>query len=407
MGAAGIRSAYGAAVKNNWRFATRHIPTRSAALLITLGVMPGLAPLASGQRPIDCPLRDEPYSIDSPLIDVLLKPEAKAVVDRELPDLLRKLPPRFASTTPPSFASILTLRVIASFKPQTGEDTLAPVNHALAALPVTAADREARCARYDIELPHIVVPRGKPRLLLFEKITGFRDSPSVEAANSALRAMAERNGWALVVTDKGGSVTPAILKKFDAIIWNNVSGDVLTVTQRRALQAYIERGGGFVGVHGSGGDPARFWDWYVDTLIGARFAGHPMAPQFQDARVIVEDGNSAIARDLAPGWTMSDEWYSFKSNPRASGARVIATLDEASYTPKGVGGQDLHMGDHPIAWTRCIGNGRSFYSAIGHRPESYTEPHHVKLLEQGIAWAAGTGETHCHAGNEVSRKARE
>ena len=44
--------------------------------------------------------------------------------------------------------------------------------------------------------------------------------------------------------------------------------------------------------------------------------------------------------------------------------------------------------DHPIAWTRCVGKGRSFYSAIGHRPETYTEPHNAALLESAITWAA-------------------
>jgi len=176
---------------------------------------------------------------------------------------------------------------------------------------------------------------------------------------------------------------------------------VLTLSQRQVFKSYIERGGGFVGVHGSGGDPVYYWDWYADTLIGARFAGHPMNPQFQDARVVIEDDQSAIVRNLAPGWTMKDEWYSFRSNPRTGGARVLAALDEASYSLKGMAGEDLHMGDHPIAWTKCIGNGRSFYSAIGHRPESYSEPHYVKLLEQGITWAAGVGETHCRDGTEV------
>ena len=53
------------------------------------------------------------------------------------------------------------------------------------------------------------------------------------------------------------------------------------------------------------------------------------------------------------------------------------------------------MGDHPIAWTQCIGKGRSFYTAIGHRPESYSEPNTNKLLEQGVAWAAGIGSSSC------------
>ena len=211
--------------------------------------------------------------------------------------------------------------------------------------------------------------------------------------------MAARHGWALVATDKAGAMTPSILKQFDAVIRNNVSGDVMSVSQRQAFKSYIESGGGYVGIHGAGGDPVYYWDWYADTLIGARFAGHPMNPQFQDAKVIVVDEKSAIVRELAPGWKMKDEWYSFHTNPRASGAHVLAALDESSYVLKGMAGEDLHMGDHPIAWIKCIGNGRSFYSAIGHRPESYSEPHNVRLLERAISWAAGAGETRCRKGD--------
>jgi uncharacterized protein len=55
------------------------------------------------------------------------------------------------------------------------------------------------------------------------------------------------------------------------------------------------------------------------------------------------------------------------------------------------------MGDHPIAWTQCLGKGRSFYTAIGHRPESYSEPNTYKLMQQGVAWAAGLGQSSCRA----------
>ena len=372
------------------------------ALLALLGAVPGFAAPSSAHPAIDCPLRDQPYSIESPMVDVLQKPEARAVLAREAPAQLKNLPPEFAK--PPTIATVMSLRMIAALA-HVPDDTLVKIDRELAALPVTASDRETRCARYDVEQPKIEVLDGKPHLLVFEKITGFRDLPSVEAADTALRDMAARHGWALVVTDKAGAMTPSILRKFDAVIWNNVSGDVLTLSQRQVFKSYIERGGGFVGVHGSGGDPVYYWDWYADTLIGARFAGHPMNPQFQDARVVVEDAKSAIVRDVAPGWTMKDEWYSFRSNPRTGGARVLAALDEASYSLHGMAGEDLHMGDHPIAWTKCVGNGRSFYTAIGHRPESYSEPHNVKLLEQGITWASGAGETNCRGGKEFGPEA--
>lgn len=359
-------------------------------LLLTFVVLcPAIA-----QAAIDCPLRDQPYSIDSPLIDVLLKPEAKAIVVKQMPDI-EHLPSQMFGTTAPSFAAIMSLRTMAAWG-HTPDSTLQSLDASLQTLPVSSADRNARCARYDVDRPDLKIPPGKPRLLLFNKINGFRDGPSVDAANRALREMARQNGWALVETDKGGAITPALLKHFDAVIWNNISGDVLTIKERSALRSYIEKGGGFVGFHGSGGDPVYFWDWYVDTLIGARFKNHPMNPQFQEARIQVED-DSPLSRGLAPGWSMTDEWYSFKNNPREGGAHVIATLDESSYSPKGMGDQDLRMGDHPIAWNRCVGAGRSFYSAIGHRPETYVDPHYVQLLQHAIEWAAQGGAPVCPA----------
>ena len=84
---------------------------------------------------------------------------------------------------------------------------------------------------------------------------GFREEPSVEAARAALRAMAARNGWALAIAEHGGAITPSILKNFDAVIWNNVSRDVLTLTQRDALSSFVEGRGGSATLHGSGGDP--------------------------------------------------------------------------------------------------------------------------------------------------------
>jgi type 1 glutamine amidotransferase len=54
--------------------------------------------------------------------------------------------------------------------------------------------------------------------------------------------------------------------------------------------------------------------------------------------------------------------------------------------------------DHPMVWTHCVGKGPVFYSAVGHTPESYSEPNHLLLLENAIAWAMGlSGSTGCPA----------
>jgi type 1 glutamine amidotransferase len=371
---------------------------------LALAALSGITAAPTQARPVtDCPLRDAPYSTASPMIDILLSPAAKAVVNAHAPDLFAHLPPMMASTTAPSFAAILTLRELMGMGAMAGAGRseeqitalLAAIDGDLRQLPVTAADRVARCARYDNDLPVFQLPAGHPRLLLFEKINGFKDTPSVNAAHAAFLDLAKANGWGIVVTDKGGAITPGVLRRFDAVIWNNISGDVLTLSQRAALKAYVEHGGGFVGVHGSAGDPVYWWDWYVDDLIGARFEGHPYPKQFQSARVVIDNPADPIARGLPHEWMMTEEWYSFRTNPRNSGSHILATLDESTYLPVFMGTKNLRMGDHPIAWSRCIGpdgaareGGRMFYSAIGHRPEMYADPIYLHLLTNAITWAA-------------------
>lgn len=380
--------------------ASRRLGRRGAVALLA-GVLTTLAVVtAAAAAPRDCPLADRPYSMDSPLIDVLLDPAARGVLDHA--ELVKGFPATFLKTEPPSFAAIVTPRLLAELK-RVPAARQAEMDRALSRVPITAEARRGRCARYDDKAPRLTVPAGRPRILLFEKINGFRDGPSVEAAHAALKAMAARRGWSLLTIDNGAVFTPASLKRFDIVIWNNVSGDVLTLSQRAALRRYVEGGGGFAGFHGSGGDPAYFWDWYADELIGARFLGHPDAPQFQTGRLMVEDRTSPITQGLPASWTLLEEWYSFKASPRPKGARVLVSLDESSYTPKS-GAQDLRMGDHPIAWTRCVGRGRSFYSAIGHRPENYSDPNSMALLEGGIAWAAGLTKSACGAVRARQRK---
>ncbi len=365
-----------------------------AAALVLYGMALISATSALAKPVTDCPNRNAPFSTSSPVIDVMLSPAANAIMAKAMPARSNSpLPPSLTGTTTPSFMAILTLSEAARF---TGIDVakLPTMDAELRALPVTAADKVARCVRYDNEVPRFTLPNAKVKLLLFEKINGFKDTPSVNAAHAAFSAMAERKGWAIASTDKGGAFNAKTLAQFDAVIWNNISGDVLSLSQRKTLQSYLNNGGGFIAVHGSAGDPVYFWDWYPDTLIGARFSGHPMAPQFQEARIMTNSAHP-LAKMLPSEWRMTDEWYSFKANPRAAGANVLLTLDESTYKPVGMG-RDLAMGkDHPIAWTKCIGKGRMFYSAIGHLPETYNQPQNVAMLEAATDWAAKRGQSRC------------
>jgi type 1 glutamine amidotransferase len=359
--------------------------------LLALGVAPAWAGGVHDTE--DCPLAHVSYSSDSPLLDLLIDPAARSVLEREAPGLLRVPfgPAAEWPTKPPTFAAILTPALLLTGTTE-GAVQRRKLDVSLSKVKLEPEAIRNRCARYDIVPPALPARLDRPAVLVFDKVNGFRDGPSVEAAEQALRDMAKRRGWSIMVSDRGAVFNARDLSRFDVVVWNNVSGDVLTLSQRNAFRKWLEGGGGFAGIHGSGGDPIYFWDWYADQLISARFTGHPMQPQFQNARVIVEDPGGSITAGLGNEWRMTEEWYSFLSSPRTRGVRVLASLDESTYSPVGIGGKDIRMGDHPIAWSHCVGNGRSFYTAIGHRPESYLEVHSLRLLEQGIVWAAdGSG----------------
>ena len=227
----------------------------------------------------------------------------------------------------------------------------------------------------------------RPAILVFSKTNGFRHEAAIPAANALFAGFAHDYGWGYFQTENGATFDPKLLARFDAVVFNNVSGDVFTPAQRAAFKAFIANGGGVVGIHGAGGDATYEWAWYPDQLIGARFIGHPMGPQFQSATVRIEDRGHPATQGLPASWSRVDEWYSFDKSARREGYHILATLDEATYANKSMFGKDLAMGkDHPIAWWHCVGQGRVLYSAMGHLAAAYAEPNYRAMLLGATEW---------------------
>lgn len=242
---------------------------------------------------------------------------------------------------------------------------------------------------YETTPPALPAEIRRPAILVFSKTNGFRHEEAIPAANAMLGKLAKDSGWGYFQTENGAIFSPALLARFDAVVFNNTSGDVFTPPQREAFRRFVENGGGWVGIHAAGDNSHEAWTWYVDTVIGTRFIGHPMDPQFQQATMRIEDRTHPATRHLGPALQRTDEWYSFDRSPRGvPGIHVLATLDEKTYVQKGMFGQQLAMGaDHPIAWSRCIGKGRALYTAGGHTASSFREPAYAGLVAGALRWA--------------------
>ncbi|MFM6930809.1 MAG: ThuA domain-containing protein [Novosphingobium sp.] len=243
--------------------------------------------------------------------------------------------------------------------------------------------------------PQIPANLPRPAILVFSKTNAFRHEESIPPGNAFFADLAKQKGWGYFQTENGAAFSPEILAKFDAVVFNNVSGDVFSADQQAAFKAFIENGGGFVGLHAAGDNSHKDWGWYMKDLLGTTFTQHTMKPQFQQATVHVADAAHPAVQGLPAQWNRTEEWYSFDRSPRTSGAKVLITVDEKTYNPEGMFGKDLKMGDHPMVWSRCIGKGRVLYSAFGHRAESWAEPENRQLMANSVGWALKLNGNEC------------
>ena len=213
-------------------------------------------------------------------------------------------------------------------------------------------------------------------ILVYTRTAGFRHD-SIPAGIAALTELADSHGLAVHATEDPGAFTPAELGRHRAVVFLSTTGEVLDDSGRDALRGYLADGGGWMGIHSASGTE---YDWpYYEGLVGARFDGHP---PLQTATVDVLDHDHDATAHLDARWTLTDEWYNFRTQPPAS-VRVLLGVDERGY-------QGGTMGTvHPLAWCRPYGGGRTFYTALGHTDQAYTDDQAFRRhLLGGLRYAA-------------------
>ena len=244
---------------------------------------------------------------------------------------------------------------------------------------------------YETEKPVIIFPAGQAAVLLFSKTTGFRHSEAIDASKKMFAQLAKKNRWFLYETEAGGVFNAAQLAKFQVVIFNNSTGAVLNDAQQKALESYVENGGGLIGIHGSG-DDSHHWDWYNQNLLGAKFSHHPIEHQLQETAVLLQPlADSVLWKDLSTQWSHTDEWYVFFDSPIKQGFTGVYSIDGEAIDPSGnilfVTSKNFGMGkNHPVAWYKQTGKGKTFYTSMGHTGQTFKEEHFVQLLENAVKW---------------------
>lgn len=206
---------------------------------------------------------------------------------------------------------------------------------------------------------------------------------NIPASVTAIKQMGSEAGFAVDVSDDPAVFTSANLKQYQAIVFSNSNNEAFAnQAQRDAFKAYMDAGGGFVGIHSATGSE-RAWPYFW-SVAGGKFLRHPA---FQKFTVRVADANHVSTKHLPASFEWEDECY-FQEymNPDLHPLLVtdpakLKDPDRAKY-PRGLVGDSM-----PLAWTLRVGAGRSFYTSLGHSKEAYANPILYKHILGGILWS--------------------
>jgi uncharacterized protein len=155
--------------------------------------------------------------------------------------------------------------------------------------------------------------------------------------------------------------------------------DKISEAQLKGVMAAVADGTGIAGCHGGMCDAFReSCDWQFMT--GGQWVAHPGNDGVEYSVRIVK-GSSPIVAGLED-FTVKSEQYYLHVDPAV---KVLATTDfplvPGPHSPNGA----VSM---PVAWTKRWGEGRVFYSSLGHHADVFdVEPARV-MMERGLVWAA-------------------
>ena len=183
-------------------------------------------------------------------------------------------------------------------------------------------------------------------------------------------------------------MSAAALANYDGIIFANTTGD-LPLPDREAFLNWLKSGKAFVGMH-SASDTFHGWPTFIE-MLGGEFASH--GAQTCVECLNVAPGHPANVK-LGKAWVLNQEEIYLIKNYDPAKCQELLVLDKHpnSKVP----------GSFPVSWSKSYGEGRVFYTTLGHREDiwddetdpSFQRENHVgvsRAFQQhilgGIQWA--------------------
>lgn len=250
---------------------------------------------------------------------------------------------------------------------------------------------------------------ARKKVLMFTKSSGFehdmikRSGGKLSPAEQIVTDLAQKRGIEVTATKDGSVFSQPTLAQYDAFFFYT-TGDLTTAGEdknppmtpegKQAFLDLIHRGKGFIGTHSATDTfepasahtdphPPERLDPYI-AMIGAEFVGHG---QQQKARVRVADVRFPGMHLLGQGTELTEEWYALRAFP--ADLHVLLVLET-----EGMQGNFYQRPPYPNTWARMYGQGRVFYTALGHREDVWSNPAYQAMLVGAMGWAVRDFNAH-------------
>lgn len=220
-------------------------------------------------------------------------------------------------------------------------------------------------------------------------------------AEEALKILGKKSGaFEAVVSDDPRLLLGDRLPRFDALVMNNIherdpflpadyakrtkagqeAAQKLDQAIKQSILEYVKGGRGVVGVHAATA-ALQGWPEYGE-MIGGYYGGHIA----QEVVIKLEDpAHPLVACFEGKPFGLLDEIYIAREPYSRKKLRVLLSLDLDRMQDPGKRPDK----DYAVSWVRKYGEGRVFYTTLGHYEQTYLNPLFLRHLLAGIQFALG------------------
>jgi type 1 glutamine amidotransferase len=169
----------------------------------------------------------------------------------------------------------------------------------------------------------------------------------------------------------------AKMRSFD-LISQVYTMSTITKEQEKGLLETIKAGTGFAGWHGGMADAFRNNTEY-QFMVGGQWVAHP--GNIIDYEVNIINHEDPITAGLSD-FKMHSEQYYMHVDPNNE---VLATTTFGGQYAPWIEGTVM-----PVVWKRRWGQGKIFYSSLGHVAKDFDVPEAKEIVRRGLIWASRT-----------------